>query len=70
MATSPSPEPPSAAASAFAWSSWPQAAGLILAGATLRPALPVAIVVGTLLCLLNQGADLLTGDIGVGTLPE
>lgn len=55
------------ASRAAAWSTWPQAIVLILTGVTLRPALPVAAVVGTLLCLLNQGTILLSGHIDVGT---
>jgi hypothetical protein len=37
-------------------------------GATARTALPVALVVGTLLCAVNQGTALLNGDVDVPTI--
>jgi hypothetical protein len=40
---------------------------LILRGATWRVALPVALVVGTVLAAVNQGADLINGDADGGT---
>ncbi len=47
----------------LAWSSWPRAAWLIVTGATFRTSLPVALVVGTLLSVVNQGSELAAGDI-------
>jgi hypothetical protein len=47
----------------IAWSSWPRAAWLIATGATLRTSLPVALVVGSLLSAVNQGGELVAGDI-------
>lgn len=44
-----------------------QVAWLILRGATWRVALPVALVVGTVLALVNQGADLSRGNADAGT---
>jgi hypothetical protein len=64
---SPDPEPSSEPPAAPAWSTWTQAVVLILTGATMRTAMPVAAVVGTLLCLLNQGGALLAGDIDTTT---
>lgn len=42
-------------------------AWLILRGATWRVATPVALVVGTVLAVLNQGADIIGGDPDGGT---
>ena len=42
------------------WTRW---ALPILSGATRQVALPVALVVGTVLLAVNQGAQLLAGDI-------
>lgn len=44
-----------------------QAAGLIARGRTASTALPVALVVGTVLSLVNQGADILAGTTSAGT---
>lgn len=43
-----------------------RAVWLILRGATWRVALPVALVVGTVLALVNQGADLFRGNVDAG----
>jgi len=51
-----------------AWSSWPQAVRLMVTGATLRTSLPVALLVGTLLCAVNQGTAVAAGDIDATTL--
>jgi hypothetical protein len=51
-----------------AWSSWPRAAWLIASGATFRTSLPVALVVGSLLSAVNQGGELVAGDIDGATL--
>jgi hypothetical protein len=64
---SPSPNDPAPRGPATGWSTWPQAAGLVLTGATFRPAFPVALVVGTLLCAVNQGSALVDGSIDVVT---
>lgn len=42
---------------------WP-----ILSGQTRRVALPVAIVVGTILLAVNQGSRLLAGDVDLVTV--
>lgn len=52
----------------LAWSSWVHAAWLIARGATWRVALPVALTVGTVLAAVNQGGELLTGDLNTGSL--
>jgi hypothetical protein len=41
---------------------------LLVTGATFRTSFPVALVVGTLLCAVNQGAALAAGDLDVATL--
>jgi hypothetical protein len=51
-----------------AWSSWPRAAWLIARGATFRTSLPVALVVGSLLSAVNQGGELVAGDIDGATV--
>jgi hypothetical protein len=51
----PSPVPPS-------WTTAGQAVGLFCRGATLRTAAPVAIVVGTVLSLVNQLHVIVEGD--------
>lgn len=53
--------------SAVSWSRPSQAVGLVLRGRTLRTAIPVALVVGTVLSAVNQGHLLLGGDAGAGT---
>jgi hypothetical protein len=51
------------------WSArWGRATWLILRGATWRVALPVALVVGTLLAAVNQGSELIAGDADAATL--
>ena len=47
------------------WSRW---AGPIVRGRTRHAALPIALVVGTILLVVNQGAELLTGHITVATV--
>jgi hypothetical protein len=64
----PPPSRPTGPRAAAAWSSWPQAVRLLVTGATFRPSFPVALVVGTLLCAVNQGADLAGGGLDVATL--
>lgn len=51
-----------------AWSAWPQAVRLLITGATFRTSFPVALVVGTVLCAVNQGATLVAGDVDAATL--
>lgn len=46
-----------------AWAAW-----LILRGTTWRVALPVALIVGILLSLVNQGSELVRGDVDTLTL--
>ena len=60
MAT-PRPAPP-------AWTTPVEAALLIVRGATRRVALPVALVVGTLLSAVNQGAAIIHGHPGGATV--
>lgn len=52
----------------LAWSTWRQAAWLVVCGRTRRPALRIALLVGTLLSLINQGGVLLDGDAGWATV--
>jgi hypothetical protein len=49
------------------WSSPAQMCVLILRGATFRTASRIALVVGTLLTAVNQGAAFLSGTPGVAT---
>jgi hypothetical protein len=46
------------------WSRW---VWPIVSGRTRQAALPVALVVGTLLLAVNQGSDLSSGDLDLGT---
>jgi len=63
----PAPSEPAPSGPGAGWSTWPQAAGLLLTGATFRTAFPVALVVGTLLCAVNQGSALVDGSIDLVT---
>lgn len=49
------------------WSSWREAIVLIVKGATFRTASKIAIIVGTLLTAVNQGAVIVTGDATLAT---
>ena len=49
------------------WRRWLRLAGLILRGQTWRVALPIALVVGTALALVNLGADLISGEADAAT---
>jgi len=49
------------------WSSPLQAVGLIARGYTFHTAIRVAVVVGTILSLVNQGAVLVSGDATAAT---
>lgn len=49
------------------WSRPSQALGLLLRGRTVRTALPVALLVGTVLSTVNQGDVLLAGAAGTVT---
>jgi hypothetical protein len=49
------------------WDRPGQAIGLFLRGRTLRTAAPTALVVGTVLCAVNQGATLIDGPATTGT---
>lgn len=62
----PLPAPPDISAHGWRW--WTRAAGLILHGTTWRVALPIALVVGTTLALVNQGAELISGDADAATV--
>jgi hypothetical protein len=62
------PEPRSAAQSELSWSTWPEAIRLVLTGRTRRPALRIAVIVGTLLTLFYQGEALFTGDLDAETV--
>lgn len=44
---------------------WLRWARPILSGSTARVALPVAVVVGSILLAVNQGSQLLSGEIGL-----
>ena len=63
MVTDPAP----AHSASQGWRWWARAAGLILSGRTWRVALPIALVVGTALALVNQGAELLAGEADAAT---
>jgi len=49
------------------WSTPTEAAGLILRGATVRTAVPIAAIVGTVLSLVNEGQVVASGHGGVAT---
>lgn len=49
------------------WGTWPQAAVLLLRGTTVKVAWRVALVVGTVLSLVNQGAVLAEGRADTAT---
>jgi hypothetical protein len=49
------------------WDRPAQALGLFLRGHTLRTAAPTALVVGTILCAVNQGATQIAGQATTGT---
>lgn len=46
---------------ALAWTTWIGALRLIVTGRTRRPALRVALIVGTMLSAVNQGSVLVNG---------
>ena len=50
-----------------AWSSVAEGIGLIARGVTFRTAIRVAVVVGTILSVINQGGVFLSGDANVLT---
>lgn len=50
------------------WRTPQEAAILIVRGATIHPAARIALVVGTLLTVVNQGGVILSGDLGAPTL--
>jgi hypothetical protein len=54
--------------SGLVWSTWPQALRLLATGRTARPALPVALVVGTLLSAVNQTGAIMGGRLDAATL--
>ena len=49
------------------WRWWIHAIGMVLRGTTWRVALPIALVVGTILGLVNQGAELASGNADTAT---
>nr|WP_232004161.1 nitrate/nitrite transporter NrtS [Mycobacterium gordonae] len=49
------------------WNRPIEAVGLFLRGHTVRTAVPTALVVGTVLCAVNQGAVLTAGQATTGT---
>lgn len=46
------------------WTNRAEAIGLVLRGRTVRTAGPIALVVGTIVSLVNQGDVILTGHAG------
>ncbi len=52
------------------WSRLGEAARLFAGGATLRPCLPVAAVVGCVLSAINEGARIAAGHVGWPTLVQ
>jgi len=55
------PEPTGAGPAPPVWRTYPEAIALILRGGTARTGVKVALVVGTLLSAVNQGATILGG---------
>lgn len=49
------------------WTRPIEAVGLFLHGHTVRTASPIAVVVGTVLSAVNQGAVIVGGDATIGT---
>jgi len=49
------------------WNRPAEAVGLFLRGHTLRTAIPTALIVGSVLCAVNQGTTLLEGQTTGGT---
>jgi hypothetical protein len=49
------------------WSTRREAVALWFARATLRKTLKIAAIVGTLLCLINQGSVILGGEVTAAT---
>jgi hypothetical protein len=49
------------------WDRPGQALGLFLRGRTLRTAAPTALIVGIVLCAVNQGSTLMDGQATTGT---
>jgi len=49
------------------WHRPTEAVGLFLRGHTLRTAIPTALIVGTVLCAVNQGTTLVAGEVTAGT---
>lgn len=47
------------------WATVPEACVILLSGVTARTALPIALVVGTLLSAVNQGTVILAGEASV-----
>lgn len=62
-----SPAPRRRGAAAAAWATPHEAARLCLAPSTLRRTLKIALIVGTLLSLINQGDIILAGQANVLT---
>ena len=56
-----------AASSVPAWSTPREACGLMIRGVTFRTGSRVALVVGTILTLVNQGSVIIGGDASVVT---
>lgn len=59
---------PHSGARELTWSTWGQCASLIARGRTVRPSARIALVVGTLLTVVNQFAVLASGDHAPATL--
>jgi hypothetical protein len=49
------------------WGTWPEAVRLFLRGATVHAAWRIALVVGTVLTLVNQGGVIGAGDATAAT---
>jgi hypothetical protein len=63
MGDSSRPATRSAPPSGVSWSTWPEALTLLVTGKTWRPALRIALIVGTVLTLFYQGGALFKGDL-------
>ncbi|MCI4354931.1 MAG: nitrate/nitrite transporter NrtS [Thermoplasmata archaeon] len=63
----PEHEPPADRPAVLAWRTYPEAVLLIVRGATARAGLKVALLVGTLLTAVNEGASIVGGHATAAT---
>ena len=67
LPNNPEPEPTRVGAAPPVWRTYPEAIALILRGGTARACFKVALVVGTLLSAVNQGATIFGGHATAAT---